>query len=561
MKIGVMFGNPETTTGGQALKFYASVRLDIRRIGAIKDRDQVIGNQTRVKVVKNKMAPPFKVVDFDIMYGEGISKRGELIDLGVQAGVVEKSGSWFSHDGQRIGQGRENAKLYLKDHPEIGDADRARDPRQCRPRRRRDDGRARRYCRRGVGAGIVRPARCPHSRSEADEPANARAATEARCPIVLRPPGLRSTKSSTASNPLSIRRWRPLAATAWVTAGAGALCQPARRPRAAARRPGDRWSEAAFDCAWFLLYRHGARCAAGQDVVLLVDISGEGCVVDEEGRPVLGLTSVHSAATPPHGGPGKRVVPVRAPAVGGEGVEIWVEAGANDLFGVRRDNGKLSEAVIARRNPQLFALQYDFEVLHELMQLLPATSARAAALREALFGAAGSLRDFTDAEAARARAILAPVLTMRGGDPSLTISAVGHAHMDLAWLWPIRETIRKCGRTFATTLDLMERYPAYVFGASQPQQYHWVKERYPEPLRADQAARRRRALGGPGRDVGRARHEPAGGRVADPPDPLRQALLPRGIRARSRLPVGPGRLRLYGRPAADPGEVGRRPIS
>ena len=121
MKIGVMFGNPETTTGGQALKFYASVRLDIRRIGAIKDRDQVIGNQTRIKVVKNKMAPPFKVVDFDIMYGEGISKRGELIDLGVQAGVVEKSGSWFSYDGERIGQGRENAKVYLKEHPEIGE--------------------------------------------------------------------------------------------------------------------------------------------------------------------------------------------------------------------------------------------------------------------------------------------------------------------------------------------------------------------------------------------------------------------------------------------------------
>ena len=122
MKIGVMFGNPETTTGGNALKFYASVRLDIRRIGAIKERDQVIGNQTRVKVVKNKMAPPFKVVDFDIMYGEGVSKRGELIDLGVQAGVVEKSGSWFSYDGQRIGQGRENAKTYLRDHAEVGEA-------------------------------------------------------------------------------------------------------------------------------------------------------------------------------------------------------------------------------------------------------------------------------------------------------------------------------------------------------------------------------------------------------------------------------------------------------
>ncbi len=121
LKIGVMFGNPETTSGGNALKFYASVRLDIRRIGAIKDRDQVVGNQTRVKVVKNKMAPPFKVVDFDIMYGEGISKRGELIDLGVQAGVVEKSGSWFSYDGQRIGQGRENAKTYLKEHADIGE--------------------------------------------------------------------------------------------------------------------------------------------------------------------------------------------------------------------------------------------------------------------------------------------------------------------------------------------------------------------------------------------------------------------------------------------------------
>src|SRR5256885_715845 len=119
MKIGVMFGNPETTTGGHALKFYASVRLDIRRIGAIKEREQVIGNQTRVKVVKNKMAPPFKVVEFDIMYGEGISKRGELLDLGMQAAVVEKSGSWFSYDGQRIGQGRENAKQFLKDNPEI----------------------------------------------------------------------------------------------------------------------------------------------------------------------------------------------------------------------------------------------------------------------------------------------------------------------------------------------------------------------------------------------------------------------------------------------------------
>ena len=119
MKIGVMFGNPETTTGGNALKFYASVRLDIRRIGAIKEKEQVIGNQTRVKVVKNKMAPPFRVVEFDIMYGEGVSKVGELVDLGVAAGIVEKSGAWFSYSGQRIGQGRENAKTFLRDNKDM----------------------------------------------------------------------------------------------------------------------------------------------------------------------------------------------------------------------------------------------------------------------------------------------------------------------------------------------------------------------------------------------------------------------------------------------------------
>ncbi|GAB5470949.1 MAG: recombinase RecA [Rhodospirillales bacterium] len=121
MKIGVMFGSPETTTGGNALKFYSSIRLDIRRIGAVKDRDTVVGNQTRVKVVKNKMAPPFRQVEFDITYGEGISKTGELLDLGVTAGIVEKAGSWFSFDGQRIGQGRENAKTFLREHPEMAD--------------------------------------------------------------------------------------------------------------------------------------------------------------------------------------------------------------------------------------------------------------------------------------------------------------------------------------------------------------------------------------------------------------------------------------------------------
>jgi len=122
LKIGVMFGNPETTTGGNALKFYASIRMEIRRTGSIKDREEVTGNHTRVKVVKNKLAPPFRQVEFDIMFGEGISKMGELVDLGVKAGVVEKSGAWFSYDSQRIGQGRENAKQFLRDNPKLADA-------------------------------------------------------------------------------------------------------------------------------------------------------------------------------------------------------------------------------------------------------------------------------------------------------------------------------------------------------------------------------------------------------------------------------------------------------
>lgn len=119
MKIGVMFGNPETTTGGNALKFYASVRIDIRSIGKIKDKEDIIGSQTRVKIVKNKVAPPFKIIDFDIMYGEGISKTGELLDLGIKANVVEKSGSWFAYNGEKLGQGRENAKIFLTDHPDV----------------------------------------------------------------------------------------------------------------------------------------------------------------------------------------------------------------------------------------------------------------------------------------------------------------------------------------------------------------------------------------------------------------------------------------------------------
>src|SRR5437016_640718 len=272
----------------------------------------------------------------------------------------------------------------------------------------------------------------------------------------------------------------PLAATAWVNPEPVPYANR-REGREKRLRPGDRWSEGVFDCAWFLFIGTVPENAAGQDVVLLIDINGEGCVVDEAGRPLLGLTNVNSTFDRQHGEPGERVVPFRAPARGGESVEIWVEAGANDLFGQRQGNGKLKEAVVARRHPQLCALQYDFEIVHELMRLLPPSSARAATLREALVHAAEALGEVSDAAAARARAILAPALAMRGTPPALTISAVGHAHMDLAWLWPVRETIRKCARSFATTLALMERYPGYVFGASQPQQYAWVKEHHPEP--------------------------------------------------------------------------------
>ncbi len=159
MKIGVMFGNPETTTGGNALKFYASVRLDIRRIGQIKEREEVVGNQTRVKVVKNKVAPPFKQVEFDIMYGEGISKTGELIDLGTKANIIEKSGAWISYEGERIGQGRENAKAVPEGEPQDRRQDRKGHPRQRGPHRRQDAGRAGREGLRGRrGAGRRRRA-------------------------------------------------------------------------------------------------------------------------------------------------------------------------------------------------------------------------------------------------------------------------------------------------------------------------------------------------------------------------------------------------------------------
>jgi len=269
-----------------------------------------------------------------------------------------------------------------------------------------------------------------------------------------------------------------LRASAWVTPEPVPFAER-RQGRKLALRPGQRWSKAAFDCAWFHFTGTVPPAVAGKQIVLLIDLSGEGCVVDAEGRPLLGLTSISSGFSRELGEPGKRVVPFRPKAAGGETVDLWVEAGANDLFGIRRNNGVLQEAAIAIRNPELYALHYDFEVLHALLQQLPDDSGHAVQLRRALAKAGDLLRDFTKEEAVAARAVLRPELARRNKAAPLTVWAVGHAHMDLAWLWPIRETIRKCGRTFATALAMLERYPDYIFGASQPQQYAWVKEHYP----------------------------------------------------------------------------------
>jgi alpha-mannosidase len=243
-------------------------------------------------------------------------------------------------------------------------------------------------------------------------------------------------------------------------------------------RPGDKWG-GLFDCAWFRFVGRIPAEAHGKRVVLLADVNGEALVVDAEGRSVLGLTAVSSGYDYSLGRPGKRVVPVADPATGGAAIEVWADAGCNDLFGELREDGALKEAVIAVCHPDLLALGYDWEVLLELMRELPEQSAQRHSILAALDRAAVGLRGLSDDEARAAREVLAPELARRGGDTALSISAIGHAHMDLAWLWPIRETIRKGARTFATALRMMERYPTYHFGASQPQLYQWMKEHYP----------------------------------------------------------------------------------
>ena len=268
----------------------------------------------------------------------------------------------------------------------------------------------------------------------------------------------------------------PLQVEAWITPEPVPLAQR-QAGEYKAVKIGESWGKV-WDCAWFHFTGVVPVLAASQAVVLMIDLSGEACVVDADGCPVLGLSTVSVGFDENGGARGKRIVPFYQSAQGGEEIDFWADAACNDLFGGYRDSGILKEAHIALLNQEMEQLFHDFAVLHELMMQLPSEKAQSQRILHALNKAAHELRAYTTEEAARARAILAVELAKTGGTPSLTISAIGHAHIDLAWLWPIRETIRKGARTFSTVLALMERYPDYIFGASQPQLYQWMKEYY-----------------------------------------------------------------------------------
>lgn len=251
---------------------------------------------------------------------------------------------------------------------------------------------------------------------------------------------------------------------------------------------GDSWG-GLFECGWFhftgTVPEDSEVAAAGvndigaAESVLLIDINGELCVVDEEGKPVRGLTNVSSEYDYSLGRPGKTVFRFNRTLKAGEKIDLWADAGCNDLFGKYQDSGIVRQAFIAVCNKDLEQLYFDFEVLQELMLYLSEDKARYHSLLHSLNRAANELHLYNNEEARRARDILSKELNKKGGDPSLKINALGHAHIDLAWLWPIRETIRKGARTFSTALRNMERYPDYIFGASQAQLYQWIKEYYP----------------------------------------------------------------------------------
>ncbi len=245
---------------------------------------------------------------------------------------------------------------------------------------------------------------------------------------------------------------------------------------------GDAWGEL-FDCAWFHFTGRMPETAAGKKIVLLLDVSGEMCVFDESGVPQRGLTNVASDYDYSLGGPGKRVLPLFEEAQGGEEIDIWADAGANDLFGNLRNQGRIQEASIAICQPEVRKLFFDFEVLLDFLKVLPEETPRyqqvLTALNDCMWRLASAAL-ITNELAARARQPLQAALAQKGGDATLNITAIGHAHMDLGWLWPIRETHRKGARTFATVLANMERYPDYVFGASQPQLLQWIKDDHSE---------------------------------------------------------------------------------
>ena len=243
-------------------------------------------------------------------------------------------------------------------------------------------------------------------------------------------------------------------------------------------RTGDKWGNL-FDCAWFNFTADVPREAKNKKIALLIDLNGEVCIYDSAGVPARGLTNKSSTFDKRLGAPTKRVFHFVSKSSGREKIDIWADAGCNDLFGEVKEGCIVKEASIAICNDDTRNLYYDFEVLYELMKALSTKTARYSRIYNSLMEAGFKLKTFSSDEIKEARNILAPELGKRGGDPSLVISAVGHAHLDLAWLWPIRETKRKGARTFATALELMERYPDYIFGASQPQLFQWMKESYP----------------------------------------------------------------------------------
>ncbi|GLX65714.1 alpha-mannosidase [Paenibacillus glycanilyticus] len=240
--------------------------------------------------------------------------------------------------------------------------------------------------------------------------------------------------------------------------------------------PGAKWGKL-WDCAWFRFEGNVPASAAGKKAVMLIDVNGELCLVDQEGSPMQGLTNINSEFDFSLGLPGKRVVDLGYDAAGDQ-IDLWADAGCNDLFGMYR-SGTLKEADIAICYEEIRQLYYDYEVLLELAEHLP-EGARRERVVQSLYDAALKLEVIDEETAQQAREILGKELGKKGGDPTLTVSAIGHAHIDLAWLWPIRETIRKGARTFSTVLKNMEKYPDYVFGASQPQLYQWMKEYYPK---------------------------------------------------------------------------------